>query len=743
MKYSKFCFFLFIIFLSLVRSAFAATPARDTDSISLQLKWLHQFQFAGYYAAQLKGYYQEEGLNVAIVQGSAHRMPISSVLEGNAQYGVAASDLLDVYAQGAPVVAIAVIFQHSPYILMSLKDKHISTPSDLIGKKVMAAQQQGWVQIKAMFLKEGIDSGSVRVDPHSWNIEDLITGKTDAQSAYITTEPYQVWQRGYDVNVIRPIDYGVDFYGDLLFTTQQEIKKYPERVTAFKRASLKGWEYAMTHVDEIADEILKMPGVKKRGITKAHLLYEAAEMQKLVLPGLIEIGHINPGRFEQMLNTYKTLKLVPQETSLKDFLYQPDTGISSAWIKFFSYLFIIAIIVSLFILVWNWQLRKEVYKRTLQLKKEHEQRHLAEEQARKTEDRLDLALKAAHLGIWDSDLQSGYVYRNDLWAEMLGYTPSEITPDYNGWKKLMHPDDEARVHQSIEDHISGKTVNDNYEHRLKTKNGDWKWILSLSKIVGRDERGMPSRLVGIHIDIDELKRKEIELQNLTHDLIKSNNGLEEFAYITSHNLRAPVVNLVSLMEMFKTEAIEGTENMVILEKASESIKRLQDTLNDLVEILSTRKVMQQSKTMVSFESVLVQVSAELESQIRATGTGIDYHFELSPAVYYHEKVLQNIFQHLLTNAIKYRHPERKARITLRTFDTSGGITLKFSDNGSGIDLERFGNKVFGLYKRFHHHTEGKGMGLYLVKHQIESMEGQIHIESKVNEGTTFTIIFKK
>ncbi len=183
--------------------------------------------------------------------------------------------------------------------------------------------------------------------------------------------------------------------------------------------------------------------------------------------------------------------------------------------------------------------------------------------------------------------------------------------------------------------------------------------------------------------------------------------------------------------------------MLILEKSSESIKRLQDTLNDLVEILSTRKVMQQSKTMVSFESVLVQVSAELESQIRATGTGIDYHFEQSPAVYYHEKVLQNIFQHLLTNAIKYRHPERKTHVTLRTSDTPGGIMLTFSDNGSGIDLERFGNKVFGLYKRFHHHTEGKGMGLYLVKHQIESMEGQIHIESKVNEGTTFTIIFKK
>ncbi|MCK5820419.1 MAG: ABC transporter substrate-binding protein, partial [Bacteroidales bacterium] len=262
------CFAAIIMVLLLI---FTASPvvAQKTDSaklehVTLHLKWMHAFQFAGYYAAQEQGFYKAEGLNVKINPASPEHQPINTVLDGEAQFGVWGSELLNQRLSGQPVVVLSVIFQHSPYVILSRKDRNIRIPSDLIGCTVMAVSGMGDAQFKAILLQEGIDPDIVEVIPASWSMDSIIDGKADAIMSYVTDEPNQMRMRGVEPFIMQPVDYGIDFYGDCLFTTEAEIKKNPKRVAAFRRASLQGWEYAMSHTDEMINLIIAMPGVVER-----------------------------------------------------------------------------------------------------------------------------------------------------------------------------------------------------------------------------------------------------------------------------------------------------------------------------------------------------------------------------------------------------------------------------------------------------------------------------------------------
>jgi ABC-type nitrate/sulfonate/bicarbonate transport system substrate-binding protein len=251
------------------------STAYAAEKITLQLKWHHQFQFAGYYAAQSKGFYQQENLDVNIVEGGVNMPALKQVLTGAAQYGIGDSDILLSRINKKPVVAIASTFQHSPYVLLSLREKKINSPQDLVGKRIMLSNDQGATQFKAMMNKAGIGLEYVTVLPHTWNLQDLIKGNADVISAYATVEPVQLEARGYHSSILSNQDYGVDFYGDILFTSEREVSKHPERVDAFLRATKKGWAYAFEHREEIASLIASMDGVSEHGITYDMLLKEA------------------------------------------------------------------------------------------------------------------------------------------------------------------------------------------------------------------------------------------------------------------------------------------------------------------------------------------------------------------------------------------------------------------------------------------------------------------------------------
>jgi two-component sensor histidine kinase/ABC-type nitrate/sulfonate/bicarbonate transport system substrate-binding protein len=297
--------------------AFAA-PAVP-EKVTLQLKWRHQFQFAGYYMAAEKGFYRRAGLEVAIRAAGPGIRFTDEVMEGRANYGINNTDLLIDRVRGRKVVALAVVFQHSPSVLLSLRSRGLESPKDFIGKRVMVSLDAE-AEIFSMFSNESVPMSAIRFIPHSWDLDDLVSGKADAVSAYTTNESLQLKARGMAVNTTRPITYGIDFYGDCLFTSEAEIRSHRARTAAFLTASLEGWEYAMDHVDEACDLILaKYPSGKDRASLKA----EAAAMDELIVHKFVPLGSMNPGRWRHIGDTYAKLGSIPQDYSLEGFLFDP------------------------------------------------------------------------------------------------------------------------------------------------------------------------------------------------------------------------------------------------------------------------------------------------------------------------------------------------------------------------------------------------------------------------------------
>ena len=302
-------------------AAIAGSNSVSAEPVHVQLRWHHQFQFAGYYAAIEKGYYRKAGLEVILHEGAPGKTPIQEVLQGHAQYGEANSELLLERLRGAPLVALASIFQHSPSILLARKDAGILAPEDLIGKKVMMLNQALDADFVAMFNNEGIDISRIQIIPSSYEIQDLVDGKVDAFNSYISNEPYFLKQQGIEYTALNPRNYGVDFYSDILFTSEEEIKRHPERVEAFREASLEGWRYAMEHPQEIIDLLINKYHVSK---SRAHLEFEAEAMQTLIFPDLMEMGHMNPWRWQHMAETFIKAGMVENDRLLQGFIYDPD-----------------------------------------------------------------------------------------------------------------------------------------------------------------------------------------------------------------------------------------------------------------------------------------------------------------------------------------------------------------------------------------------------------------------------------
>jgi diguanylate cyclase (GGDEF)-like protein/PAS domain S-box-containing protein len=333
-----------MVLLGWATSAFSA-PAFE-EVINIQLRWHDQFQFAGYYAALEKGFYKEEGLNVRLHAGDPEHQPVPEVLAGHAQYAEGNSEVLYQRLQGQPLVALAAIFQHSPSVLLTRADSEISSVHDLVGKKVMLMNMTEDADFISMFSNEGVALSQIKAIPSSYDLNDLISGKVDAFNSYLTNEPYFLKQRGISYNVIDPGNYRIDFYSDILFTTEAELRSHPQRVEAMRRATLKGWRYAVDHPAEIIDLLITKYEVKKQ---RDHLEFEASEMRKLIFPDLIEIGHMNPSRWQHMADSFVKAGLAKSDYSLDGFIYDPAPKRTPQWVWFalISGLLLLGVISSL------------------------------------------------------------------------------------------------------------------------------------------------------------------------------------------------------------------------------------------------------------------------------------------------------------------------------------------------------------------------------------------------------------
>ena len=273
------------------------------------------------------------------------------------------------------------------------------------------------------------------------------------------------------------------------------------------------------------------------------------------------------------------------------------------------------------------------------------------------------------------------------------------------------------------------------------KSGEEFWI-NFSMIPVTDKEGEHSHWISIQRDVTVEKEREKEREQLIRELTQNNKDLKQFSYITSHNLRAPLSNLTGLLNLIEDIPIEDSELKEIINGFSKSTHLLNETINDLVKVIIIKDNPSVQKEKLFIKDVFENVFNQLSFLISSNKPILKIDLEVETIFDINKSYLESIFLNLLTNAIKYREPSRQLRITIATKVEDNNLFMTFKDNGIGIDLERNNDKIFGLYQRFHNYPESKGLGLYLVKSQVESMGGTISVDSNVGKGTTFTIVFK-
>lgn len=307
--------------------AFASPPlrpakAQEPQRVAVQFHWLEQFEHAGFYMAREKGFYAEAGLDVDFLPFEKDRTSVvDSVLSGRAQYGVGYSSLIHDFHQDRPVVALAAIFQDSPLVLLSLADKGIDTVPDLKGRRVMmGGDALNAAPVMALLFSQGLVRSDILPQAHSSDIEDLVSGRTDAMSAYISNEPFRLRERGIPYRVFDPKDAGLSFYGNILFSSQQEVRNHPERTRAFVEATLKGWRYAFRNIEESVDVIHDR--YNEQGKSREALLYEAEALRDLAVQEGIPVGHVDITKLEKISDAYRLMGIAMSPRPLRDFLWE-------------------------------------------------------------------------------------------------------------------------------------------------------------------------------------------------------------------------------------------------------------------------------------------------------------------------------------------------------------------------------------------------------------------------------------
>jgi polar amino acid transport system substrate-binding protein len=300
---------LLLLFLIFVTSL----DAQSNEKVTLYLDWLNQFQFAGYYIAKEKGYYNAVGLDVDIKEFNSNSNVLKEVMETEATYGVGKSSLIIDKFNGNDLILLSAIYQASPLVLMSLKESNINTPKDLIHKKIMITDDAiSSASINSMIISQGVKLNDITIQKHSFDINDLINKKTDAMACFLSNEPYILEKQNIKYNILNPHNYNFDFYEGILYTSQKELLSNPTRVQNFNNASLKGWRDAFNNIEETAKLIYEKYNTQNKSLDS--LIYEGFMLRKLAGIDEGKLGKIDSQTIDEIKRFYSFLGLNKQNT---------------------------------------------------------------------------------------------------------------------------------------------------------------------------------------------------------------------------------------------------------------------------------------------------------------------------------------------------------------------------------------------------------------------------------------------
>jgi PAS domain S-box-containing protein len=677
----------------------AALPAQALEHVTLQLKWTHAFQFAGYYAAKEQGYYREAGLDVDIREALPAVDPVREVLEGRAEFGVGTSSLLLERKAGKPVVALAVIFQHSAYVLIARQQSATQGIHDLIGKRVMLEPQSD--ELLAYLKSEGIPLDRIIRVEHSYDPHDLVTGKTDAMAAYVTNEAYYLDRARFPYHTYTPRSAGIDFYGDNLFTTEQELKAHPERVEAFRAASLRGWKYAMEHPDELIALILAK--YSKRH-SRDYFQFEARQSMALIHPELIEVGYMNPGRWRHIADTYADIGMLPRDFSFDGFLYDPNPPRDLT--RLYRWL---ALALVLGAIAGAIAYRFARLSRAL----------------RASEGRYRLIADNAQDVLWKYDLDEQRAsYASPSIRRLTGFTPEEAMTQ--SLDDALTPAAAEMLRKAISYLVAHPRVAKKVlELEARCKNGATVWTEDTISII-RDDTGRAREVIGISRDLTERRRAQEEQKR--------------FVAMVSHEFRTPLATIDGAVQRLAASAEDASE---VTRRRYAYIQQAADRLTALLDDYLTQDQFGTGERSLHLKYVS---PANLLKDALASAAALSggHRFTLVDAdmpgtVLCDQGMMRLALRVLTDNAVKYTPPGSEIRLHCRPADDHG-VEFLISDNGQGIPPDELPH----VFKKFFRgrrtgQLAGFGVGLHLAHSVVRSHGGTLTVRNLPEGGAEFRV----
>jgi PAS domain S-box-containing protein len=339
--------------------------------------------------------------------------------------------------------------------------------------------------------------------------------------------------------------------------------------------------------------------------------------------------------------------------------------------------------------------------------------------------------------VWETDAEVNFTFVSKKVESILGYTSDEWLSSKGFWSKHIHPDDKEFVLNYCSTQTAANLDHD-FEYRMIAKNGNTIWFRDIVNL-GIDADGKLQNMRGIMIDITKTKEIENELNKSLNLVTEQNKRLLNFSYIVSHNLRSHTSNITSLINLIEiSDSDEEREHMIqLLKTVSHSLNETMLNLNEVVNIQTNIGLVREN---LNLKKVVKSTLKVLSEQIKAKDISIQIDINEDAVINYNPAYLESILYNLLSNSIRYSSTDKKPLVSIRFFHDGENNIIQITDNGIGIDLDRNGNKIFGMYKTFTNNKDSKGLGLFITKNQIEAMDGQILIESTLGEGTTFKIV---
>jgi signal transduction histidine kinase/ABC-type nitrate/sulfonate/bicarbonate transport system substrate-binding protein len=707
---------------------------KKLEKVSLQLHWKYQFEFAGFIAAQEKGFYKDAGLNVELKEYNFGQNIIKDVSLGKSNYGIYNSNILVEYIKKEPIQLISSYFKRSALVLITKPD--IKYPKDLIGKRIMAAGENDFnLNFNYIFSLQKIKINELNLIPHSFDVKDFAEDKVDAMTAFISDQPYKLDKLNIKYNLIDPSSYGIFNLQLELFTSNKEALDNRDRTEAFKQASLKGWEYALNNPEEIIEIILKK--YNTQNLSKEFLENEAIYTERLILPKMYELGSIDEMfLFKQIDILYKegNFDFEEKKQLINDFIFYSEKEIDKKnqeknyellkkIIPFLIILILIFLYSQFLLKRYNKKLKKEVEEKTTEFKKQNQELINSNQNFF---DLLNTAIEA--IAIFDE---------NDNLIKL--NTSGKVMFDYyfkkNSKKKKISDFIQKESLFEVKEKLENKIFDPFEINLLRNDKTIFPALIALKTII-KDNK--------THTIITVIDLTQIKLQNEFIQQQAKLAQMGELLNMIAHQWRQPLTAISAASENLKLKAMLNKIDSSIIEVTTNDINKytsyLSNTINDFrnfyktdksIEITTTNEMIEKSLNIIEDSICFKNIS--IIKNLNATASIKTYLNEVTQVLL---AFLQNAEEVLIEKQIVNPY------IKINTFEDFNFIYLQIIDNGGGIP-ENIINKIFEPYFSTKHEKNGTGLGLYFAKNIIENNCNALLTAENNKDEAIFTIKFKK